>query len=927
MTPRSLLLAFFVLSLMSLPAGAAPRLTPDQILGLQTPAPTGTVVVKFKEGLRVDASGLSGETPAVRGRVLALLSRVAPGVRLERGFRADQRTLGMLREAARARARGPLPALESYARLRIAGAGRDRLLAVVKELAADPAVETAFLEPVAVPAALGFDAFTGATPAPPVASAGPTPAVTPDFSGQQGYRTSPPTGVGATDVVGIPGSSGASVQVIDIEGAWLWSHEDLPAPSVQIGTQIPDLSWRNHGTAVLGEIRGVDNGLGVLGIAPACAVGASSVGDQSVADALLSAAAASSPGDVILIELHAPGPNANGSGQFGYVPMEFWQDNFDAIQIVTAAGFIVCEAAGNGQQNLDDPVYQDLFDRDVRDSGAILCGASSGSSLTPAAFSNNGTRVDLHGWGFNVTTCGYGVLQGSPLPEQEWYTNAFSGTSSASPIVVGAVVALQGMVETAFGFPMDAELMRHVLTVTGTPQNPGNLIGPRPDLADAWALVSGGVGRAEGAVTQQGGGVLEDVRVEVLETGSVASTSATGEYGFSLLTGSYTVEFSDFFHQTASFPLTVAHDSVTVLDAALELKPLVELDGRVRDRQTLADLSGVRATPLEVPVGSGVTGGGGLFSLGMVPQGNLYPLLFDGRPGHGAGYQVVNLSGPVDVVQWLPTVFEDFESGPGGFTADTLWSHGTPADGGPAGGFDGTRCFGVGMTADYPDTTTGYLTSPSFDFSAPAPAFLYLSFHYWSETEDGFDGVNLEAWNGSSWEVRAPLEGYTDAFLGGLDYRNGWAGSTGDWVGTVFDFTDLIGADVRFRLRFGSDPSVTADGFWVDGFAWDTPNLALDVPSETMPPARLALSVAPNPVASSATISWRGLAAERAVLQLFDVRGRLVRTFFEGAAAATGRVDWNGRDDLGRRPPRGVYWAVLRADGGKVAVQRLVLTD
>jgi hypothetical protein len=143
----------------------------------------------------------------------------------------------------------------------------------------------------------------------------------------------------------------------------------------------------------------------------------------------------------------------------------------------------------------------------------------------------------------------------------------------------------------------------------------------------------------------------------------------------------------------------------------------------------------------------------------------------------------------------------------------------------------------------------------------------------------------------------------------------------------VFDFTDLIGADVRFRLRFGSDESVTADGFWVDGFAWDTPNTQLAVPIGERPPARLALAVAPNPMAAATTISWRGLSAERAALQLFDVRGALVRTLFEGPAAESGSVPWNGLDDRGRRTPRGVYWAVLRAAGGTVAVQRLVVAD
>jgi hypothetical protein len=42
----------------------------------------------------------------------------------------------------------------------------DALLQLARRLAADRAVETAFLEPRAVPAALGFDAFTGSQPGP-----------------------------------------------------------------------------------------------------------------------------------------------------------------------------------------------------------------------------------------------------------------------------------------------------------------------------------------------------------------------------------------------------------------------------------------------------------------------------------------------------------------------------------------------------------------------------------------------------------------------------------------------------------------------------------------------------------------------------------------------------------------------------------------
>ena len=83
------------------------------------------------------------------------------------------------------------------------------------------------------------------------------PATTPDFSGQQGYLGVAPTGVGALGVAGVAGGTGTGVKVMDVEGAWLWTHEDLTTPFATAGTPIADLGWRNHGTGVMGEIRGM----------------------------------------------------------------------------------------------------------------------------------------------------------------------------------------------------------------------------------------------------------------------------------------------------------------------------------------------------------------------------------------------------------------------------------------------------------------------------------------------------------------------------------------------------------------------------------------------------------------------------------------------------------------------------------------------
>ena len=91
----------------------------------------------------------------------------------------------------------------------------------------------------------------------------------------------------------------------------------------------------------------------------------------------------------------------------------------------TAKGITVVEAAGNGNQKLDLAIFNGTGLQ--KDSGAIVVGAgipptndfdtdsayaSIGVPRSRIWFSNYGKIVNVHAWGWHVTTLGYGDAQG-----------------------------------------------------------------------------------------------------------------------------------------------------------------------------------------------------------------------------------------------------------------------------------------------------------------------------------------------------------------------------------------------------------------------------------------------------------------------------------------------------------------------------------
>lgn len=314
-------------------------------------------------------------------------------------------------------------------------------------------------------------------------------AETPNFESKQFYLEASPKGVGARDAWTLKGGTGENVRVVDVEVCWEQNHEDFKTP-FYVGAN-PKCDDTNHGTAVWGEVAAKRDGKGVTGIAHGTDFGIygfiegdlDDVNDQYISGmntAVQGAMKNLSAGDVLIIEQHMVGPD-HGK----YVAVEYWPHIYEQLKKATEAGIICVEAAGNGNSNFDGDIYAGAFDLEKRDSGCILVGAGDHNTLNRLSFSNYGSRVDAFAFGSDVTTTAYGDLFNGGSSTRK-YTSNFSGTSSATPIVSGAVAVVSSLAKQA-GKVITPAQMRDALRSSGTFQGTrtqNERIGNLPNIAE-----------------------------------------------------------------------------------------------------------------------------------------------------------------------------------------------------------------------------------------------------------------------------------------------------------------------------------------------------------------------------------------------------------------------------------------------------------
>lgn len=394
--------------------------------------------------------------------------------------------------------------LAGYRHVFVTDASAARLLA--DRLKQNPDVVYADVQPRLEPAFIVDEARRKRAHERQVHAASLVPSATPNLRSRQFYLGAAPDGVDALYAWSGAGGKGAAVTIVDIEDGWNFLHEDLGQS--QIGVIYGVNSDSDHGTAVLGIIGGDENTIGVSGLVPEATTAAASArydwnnGKWNAADVIEHMVERLRPGDIILLEMHSPGPRSIEPypSQQGFLPVEYWEPEYAAIRYAVAKGIFVVEAAGNGGENLDHPAYGGRLSRATRDSGAILVGGgASPLQQYPRSriwWSNYGTRLDVQGCGEDLVTTGgrsepvYHDLIDHPEASR-CYTQSFGGTSGASPIVVGVIAAIVGRLKAA-GRPLPTpDDMRRLLVETGTSQAPSpespdtQRIGPLPDVRRA----------------------------------------------------------------------------------------------------------------------------------------------------------------------------------------------------------------------------------------------------------------------------------------------------------------------------------------------------------------------------------------------------------------------------------------------------------
>lgn len=239
--------------------------------------------------------------------------------------------------------------------------------------------------------------------------------------------------------------------------------------------------------------------------------------------------------------------------------------------------------------------------------------------------------------------------------------------------------------------------------------------------------------------------------------------------------------------------------------------------------------------------------------------------------------------------------------------------------------------FGGQGSAQYAGSAYGALISPAVDIAPNSRLIFYHKMdaeqHSTNQAYAWDGGLVQMSVDGGTWQQISPVGGYPYKI-----YNNPaspfavntfvYSGQF-DWTQAVFELGDVFG-NVQFSFVFGSDAYVHGEGWYLDDILIETKPVANSELVEV--PARLQLGQNyPNPFNPTTSISFQLPSAQRASLEIFNVKGQRVKLLADQEfAAGSHTLVWNATDDRNQALASGMYFYRISSPAGTLT-RKMVL--